>query len=152
MLGCLKATGWLTPAFTPRPRRPTPLRCSTDGAFFEFPRRPAGAFLAAVQRVAKHFRHGGVSAKKVHLKTVRLFFGARSRIDAPYVRLRVRIWSFSHGVCLTTTPNRAGINERLPFNESASSQGAADSILATCCRTPPPATKHSKGDAQPAAN
>ena len=62
----------------------------------EFSRRTTCGFLAAVNRVAKHFRHNRPSTKKVDLEPVRLLLGTRLGVDAFDVGFGIRIWSFSH--------------------------------------------------------
>jgi hypothetical protein len=70
-----------------RPPRPSYL---AEDAFGEFAHgrklkpsgRAAGCFLSSINGVAKHFRDGGSAAKKMDLKTVRLFLGARLGVDA----------------------------------------------------------------------
>ncbi len=62
----------------------------------EFPRRAPRTFLSAVKGIAKHPRHSILSAQKVHLKTVRLFFSARLGVNAADIRFRIGIGSSSH--------------------------------------------------------
>src|SRR5205085_4856908 len=54
------------------------------------------AFLAAVTVITEQTRDRIPAAKKVNLKTVSLFFGARFRVDAPDVLFRIGISSFFH--------------------------------------------------------
>jgi hypothetical protein len=49
----------------------------------EFPRCSPCAFFSAVAVIAKEPGDRGAAAKKMDLKTVGLFFGARFRVDAP---------------------------------------------------------------------
>jgi len=49
-----------------------------------------------MNRIAKHLRDRFGTANKVHLKTVRLLFRARLRIDAPDIRFGVGVRSFPH--------------------------------------------------------
>ena len=46
--------------------------------------------------VTEQTRDGAAAAKKMDLKAVGLFFGARFRIDAPDVLFRIGISSFFH--------------------------------------------------------
>jgi hypothetical protein len=57
------------------------------GGVLEFTCSPPGGFFAAIKRVTKHLCHGGISAQEMNLKTVGLFFRARSAIDAPNIWL-----------------------------------------------------------------
>src|SRR5207249_2816062 len=83
---------------------PTTTRCrpcaafsgSAEGAAFESSRCAACAFFSAEKRVTKHPRDRVVSAQKMHLKAVGLFFCARPGIDAPDVRFGIGIGSSSH--------------------------------------------------------
>jgi len=83
---------------------PTTTRCrpcaafsgSAEGAAFESSRCAACAFFSAEKRVTKHPGHGIVSAQKMHLKAVGLFFRARLGIDAADIRFGIGIGSSSH--------------------------------------------------------
>src|SRR6476469_343963 len=59
-------------------------------------RRAPRAFLAAVAIVTEQTGNRFAGAKKMNLKAVSLFFGARFRIDAPNVLFRIRISSCFH--------------------------------------------------------
>ncbi len=54
----------------------------TQNRAFMLTRYASGRFFATVNGVAKHLGHDCRSAKKVHLKPVRLFFCTRLRVDA----------------------------------------------------------------------
>ena len=56
-------------------------------------------FVPAIDAVAEHFCHDTITAKKVHLKTMRLFSGTRFGVDAANVFFRIRIGPYSslHG-------------------------------------------------------
>ena len=69
------------------------------GRALEFPRRPPRTFLSSVSAVAEQSRDRFSPAEKVHLKSVRLFLGARFGVDATDVLLRVGISSFFHWSC-----------------------------------------------------
>jgi hypothetical protein len=53
----------------------------------EFSRGTSGLQFAAIDAIAKHLRYDLVSAKKVDLKTMRLFLRARFCVDAANVCL-----------------------------------------------------------------
>jgi hypothetical protein len=74
-----------------------PLRCAIHRTSLKFTGGATRTLLAPIKRITEHSRHGILPPQKMHLKTVRLFFGAGFRIYAPDIRLRIRIWSFSHG-------------------------------------------------------
>ena len=86
----------LTPASTPRCRSYAALGSATHSRAFEFSGRTTRAGLSAEKRVAKHPGDGIVSAQKMHLKAVRLFFRPRLGIDAADIRLGIGIGSSSH--------------------------------------------------------
>jgi hypothetical protein len=67
---------------TTRCRSCPALASAPHGRALEFPGRAPRAFLSAVKGIAKHSRHGILSAQKVHLKAVGLFFRARLGINA----------------------------------------------------------------------
>jgi hypothetical protein len=81
-----------------------PRRCRSRAAFagaanrrpFKISRGAAGGSFPSVKRIAKHLRNRGVSAEKMHLKTVGLLFRARFRVNAPDIWFGVRIGSSSH--------------------------------------------------------
>ena len=105
----------LTPAPTTRCRSCPAFASAPHGRALELPRRAPRAFLSAVKGIAKHPRHRIISAQKVHLKTMRLFFRARLGVNAADIRFRIGIRSSSHERCLTTTSNNARINESRCF-------------------------------------
>jgi hypothetical protein len=86
----------LMPASTSRGRSYAALGSATQSRAFEFSRRTTGACLSAEKRITKHSGHGIVSAKKMHLKAVRLFLRARLGIDAADIRFGIGIGSSSH--------------------------------------------------------
>ena len=113
----------------------------------ELPRRAPRPFFSAMAVVAEQARHGIAPAKKVHLKTVRLFLGARFRVDAPNVLFRIRISSFFH--VLHSRSHRADckrVNDRFFMMPAA-----ANASPAVSCRTRPAARARSK-DAAPHAS
>jgi hypothetical protein len=76
-------------------------RQTSQSRLLEFSRGTPRLQLAAIDAVAKHLGHDFISAKKVDLKTMRLFLGARFCIDAANVRLRIGIRTSSHESKLT---------------------------------------------------
>src|SRR5205823_13444308 len=94
--GNLARKKFLTPASTPRSGFGAALWSATHRGAFEFSRRSPRTFLSAIKGVAEHSGNGILSPQKVHLKAVRLFFGARLRVDAADVRFRIGIGSSSH--------------------------------------------------------
>ena len=60
---------------------------TAQSRLLEFSRRTSGLQLAAVDAIAKHLGHDFISAKKMDLKTMRLFLCARFCIDAANVCL-----------------------------------------------------------------
>jgi hypothetical protein len=56
-----------------------------DRALLKLSRSPAGGFLAAINRVAKHLGNRGGSPKKMDLESMSLFFGPRFGVNAPDV-------------------------------------------------------------------
>lgn len=97
----LSASALLTARLFCRPR-PTKnaFRQIAYGGFPKLPRGAPGAFFAAEAIVTKQTRDRLTAAKKMNLKTVSLFFGARFRVDAPDVLFRIGISSFFHSVSL----------------------------------------------------
>ena len=89
------------------------LRGATQRIPLKSSRCATRSLFSAIKGITEHFCHGRFPPKKMHLETVRLFLGAGFRINAPDVWFRIRIWSFSHGVCLTTTPIGVRINESM---------------------------------------
>ena len=61
-----------------------------------FTGRATRGFLAAINGVAKHLGYNRRPTKKVYLKSVRLFFCTRLRVNAFDIGFRIRIRSFSH--------------------------------------------------------
>ena len=96
MLENLARKKFLTPASTPRSGFGAALWSATHRGAFEFSRCSPRTFLSAIKGVAEHSGNGILSPQKVHLKAVRLFFGARLRVDAADVRFRIGIGSSSH--------------------------------------------------------
>ena len=86
----------LTPAAAPRCRPDAALGSATHRRAFEFSCRTARACLSAEKRITKHPGHGIVSAQKMHLKTVGLFFCTYLGIDAADIRFRIGIGSSWH--------------------------------------------------------
>jgi hypothetical protein len=86
----------LTPASMPRRRSYAALGSATHSRALEFSGRMTGACFSAEKRVTKHPGHGIVSAQKMHLKAVGLFFRARPGIDAADIRFGIGIGSSSH--------------------------------------------------------
>src|SRR5262249_42085321 len=76
-------------------------RQTPKSRLFEFPRGLPRLQFSAIDAVAKHLRYDLISAKKMDLKTMRLFLRPRFCIDAADVRLRIRIWTSSHEAKLT---------------------------------------------------
>ena len=62
----------------------------------KLPCRTPRRFLPSIDAVAKHLRYYFGSAKKMHLKTVRLFLRARFCVNTPDVRFRIGIGTSSH--------------------------------------------------------
>jgi hypothetical protein len=62
------------------------LRQTADDRAPELPCGTSRCFLSPVDAVAKHLCHHFGSAKKMHLKTVRLFLGASFCVDAADIR------------------------------------------------------------------
>src|ERR671919_554741 len=58
---------------------------TAQGRALEFPCGPPRSFLATIDAVAKHPCNDLISAKEMHLKTMRLSLGAPFCIDAPDV-------------------------------------------------------------------
>lgn len=58
---------------------------TAHGGAFELTGGAAGSFLAAINRVAEHFRDGFGAAQKVDLESVRLFLRARFGVNSPDV-------------------------------------------------------------------
>ncbi len=81
----------LTPASTPRCRSYAALGSATHSRAFEFSGGTTRACLSAEKRVAKHPGDCIVSAQKMHLKAVGLFFRARLGIDAADIRFGIGI-------------------------------------------------------------
>ena len=73
-----------------------PPRQTAHSRVLEFPCGAARCLLATIDAVAKHLGYDFISAKKVDLKTMRLFLRASFCVDAADVRFRVRIGTFSH--------------------------------------------------------
>src|SRR5581483_651028 len=71
-------------------------RQSSQSCFLKFSRGLSRLQLSAVHTVAKHLGYDFVSAKEMHLKTMRLFLRARFCVDAANVCLRVGIRTSSH--------------------------------------------------------
>ena len=82
-----------------------------DGAFVLASGATRGLF-AAVNGVAKHLGHNRRPAKKVYLKSVRLFFRTRLRVDAFDIGFGIRIRSFSHESSNTKNFTLGGIRDR----------------------------------------
>jgi hypothetical protein len=61
-------------------------RQSPDGRAFELSGGVKSRLLSPVKGIAEHLGHCVVSAQKVHLETVCLFFRARLGVDAPDIR------------------------------------------------------------------
>ncbi len=126
------------------------------GGALELSRGPPRAFFPAVSTVAEQSRHRFPPAKEVHLKSVRLFLGARLGVDATNVLFRIGISSFFHGSCAErTTLNRPGAtaNTQYAFNDSSSPIPAAgrSPALPLRPRTPPPAGARNTDSAAPGA-
>ena len=96
MLENLAGKESLTPPPPTRRRSCPALARTAQGCALEFPGRATRAFLSPVKGIAKHSGHGILSAQKVHLKPVCLFFRARLGIDAADIRFRIGIGSSSH--------------------------------------------------------
>ena len=71
-------------------------RQTSQSRSLEFSRGLSRLQLTAVDTVAKHLGYDLVSAKKMDLKTMRLFLRARFGVDAANVRLRIGIRTSSH--------------------------------------------------------
>jgi hypothetical protein len=76
-------------------------RQTSQSRLLEFSRGTSRLQLAAIDAVAKHLGYDFICAKKVDLKTMRLFLGARFCVDAANVRLRIGIRTSSHESKLT---------------------------------------------------
>jgi hypothetical protein len=76
-------------------------RQTAQSRLLEFPGRTPRLQLATIDAVTKHLGYDFISAKEMDLKTMRLFFRARSCVDAANVRLRIRIRTSSHEAKLT---------------------------------------------------
>ena len=76
-------------------------RQTSQSCLLEFSRGKSRLQLAAIDAVAKHLGYDSISSKKVDLKTMRLFLGARFCVDAANVRLRIGIRTSSHESKLT---------------------------------------------------
>jgi hypothetical protein len=89
----------------PRAHRSAKYACrqTAHGRALELPGGPPRAFLPAVSAVAEQSGHRFPAAKKVHLKSVRLFLGAGLGVDATNVLFRIGISSFFHGLVPSET-------------------------------------------------
>ena len=126
----------LTPFSSPRCRSCPAFWRAPQRTALELPRRAARSRFSAIKRVAEHSGDRFFSAQEMHLKAVRLFFGARLGVDAADVLFRIRIGSSSHELRLTTTSNNARINEsRYFYLASPFSPAPASPRFAIFCHT-----------------
>jgi hypothetical protein len=72
-----------TALFGPDRSPEDPFREIAHRRSLEFAGRAPSSLLASIPSVTKQARYGLTAAKKMDLETVRLFLGARLRIDAP---------------------------------------------------------------------
>jgi hypothetical protein len=69
---------------------------TAHGCVSELPCRTLRSFLPPIDAVAKHLRYYFGSAKKMDLKTVRLFLRARFCVNTADVRFRIGVGTSSH--------------------------------------------------------